>query len=123
MYLYVNFQKGHAVVRQHGLLIMSTSIVFPLPLPVHIVFGVIGTLFFIWRYAVKKEPHFLLLSISFASTFLIYICSEGLPRTILGIEELILFILILISMFISSRKNAAKEKAATEEENNEDSNA
>lgn len=107
---------------QHGFY-MNTSIVFPIPLPLHIAFGVIGVIFFSWRYIVKKEPHHLLLTIAIASSFLIYICSEGLPRKILGIEELILYILILISMFISSRKAAALEKSQTEEESNENSDA
>ena len=75
---------------------MHGNVIFPLPLPVHIAFGVLGTIFFIAMYAKKKSFYYLLLSASMASTFLIYLCTTKLSRSILGIEELVLYILILV---------------------------
>lgn len=104
---------------------MNTNVFFPLPLPVHIAFGIFGTIFFILMFAKRKSFHYLLLAVSVASTFLIYLCNTKASRMALGIEELILYILILVFMFLDSRKKKKEETSQTAEEvtENEDSNS
>ena len=102
---------------------MHGNVIFPLPLPVHIAFGVLGTIFFIAMYANKKSFYYLLLSASMASTFLIYLCTTKLSRSILGIEELVLYVLILVFMFIDRQKVKKKEKEQQGATENEDSNS
>ena len=78
---------------------MQTNVYFPLLLPVHIAFGVFGALFFIFMFARKKSFHYLLLATSVLSTFLIYLCNTKTSRMLLGVEELILYIMIHGFMF------------------------
>ncbi len=103
--------------------IMDINVFFPLPLPVHIAFGIFGTAFFILMFAKRKSFHYLLLATSVASTFLIYLCNTKASRMALGIEELVLYILILVFMFLDSRKKKKEQTTAEEVIENENSNS
>ncbi|MBR3920340.1 MAG: hypothetical protein IKJ47_00230 [Oscillospiraceae bacterium] len=102
---------------------MQTNVYFPLPLPVHIAFGVFGALFFIFMFARKKSFHYLLLATSVLSTFLIYLCHTKTTRMLLGIEELILYVMILVFMFLDSRKKKKEETPEKEADKDENSNS
>lgn len=91
----------------------TTSFVFPLKLPLHIGFCVIGTLLFALQYYRKRQYHQLLLAIAIPSTLLVYTCSTELSYFLLGVEEVVLYIIILVSMIMSNRK--AKKKMEIEE--------
>ena len=88
---------------------MTSNIIFPLPLPVHIAFGVIGVLFFLFMYRRKNYFYYLLLAGAIASTLLVFACDTKFSRGILGIEELILYVVIIVSMCIT-RKRVEKEQ-------------
>ena len=108
---------------------MSTNYIFPLPFPVHIGFCIIGLLFFIIKYNRKKYIYQLLLAIAIPSTLLVYICRSDTAFMIFGLEELILFILIMVSIFITKKRLAKEEKEAMKsldknsEADNENSNS
>ena len=108
---------------------MSTNYIFPLPFPVHIGFCIIGLLFFIIQYNRKKYIYQLLLAIAIPSTLLVYICRSDTAFMIFGLEELILFILIMVSIFITKKRLAKEEKEAMKsldknsEADNENSNS
>ena len=98
---------------------MNTNYVFPMPLPMHIVFCIIGLAFFLLQYYRKRYTYYLLLAFAIPSTLLIYFCKTDISYTILGIEEFILFILIIVSMILTKRKLGKEEKqAVTESDNN-----
>lgn len=89
--------------------IMTTNFLFPLPFSVHIAFCIISVLFFGLQYYRKKYTYHLLLAIAVPSTLLIYVCKTDWAFTILGLEELVLFILILVSLFFLKKKQAKED--------------
>lgn len=106
---------------------METNYLFPLPIPVHIIFCIVGVLFFAMQYYRKKYTYHLLLTFAIPSTLLIYACSSDMAYTILGFEELILFILILVSIALTKKRLAKQEQGTAKlldesEDNNENNN-
>ncbi|MEG0614269.1 MAG: hypothetical protein RR540_00825 [Oscillospiraceae bacterium] len=83
---------------------MTPGIIFPLPLPIHIIFCVISLVFFIIQYMRKKNAYLLLLAIAIPSTLLIYVCKTNLMYGLLGIEEFVLLVLIIIGIARSKKK-------------------
>lgn len=91
---------------------MISNYLFPLPLPLHIGFCVVSVLFFGLMYARKKRTSHLLLTFAVPSTLLIYACKSELAFNILAVEEMLLFALILISLFLDRKREAAREAEA-----------
>ncbi len=67
----------------------------------HCFFGIIATIFFIWRYFQTRYSYHLLLSVWIMSTFLIYINQSLLYSTILFVIEILFFISYIV-LFIKS---------------------
>lgn len=83
--------------------------IFPLPLPAHIVFSIMGLLFFLYMFKNTKHFYHLLLAIAIPSTMLIYFCPiNTLSFTFLAIEQFTLLILIIISMVRTKKKEKKK---------------
>lgn len=89
---------------------MSSNFVFPFPFPVHLIFVIVGTVFFLLQFYRKRSLYYLLLSVGILSTMLIYVCSTGVPYILLGLEELALFVLILIYMRKTHKEAEQREK-------------
>lgn len=102
---------------------MSSTIIFPLPLPIHIAFGIFGVIFFLIMYRKKGYFYYLLLSASIASTFLVYLCTDKMSRALLGFEELALYIAILVFLFIAKKKEEKAAAQAEAQSENENSNS
>lgn len=101
---------------------MVNDFIFPLPLPVHIVFSIVGAVFFLIQYARKKYLYHLLVALAIPSTLLVYFCTNKLTFMLLGIEEAIM--LILIFVFNSKAKKADEQKSEkVNEVSDEDSNS
>ncbi|HOV40188.1 MAG TPA: hypothetical protein PLM59_00195 [Oscillospiraceae bacterium] len=105
---------------------MTTNYLFPLPLPLHIAFCIISFLFFGAQYLRKKYTYHLLLSFAVPSTLLIYACSSDWAFTVFGFEQLVLYILILVSIFLTKKKVAKEEEQSQnllEEKSDENSDS
>lgn len=90
---------------------MEHSIRFPLPFNIHVGFVIFSVIMLILCYKKKKNAYELYMLIGVASTMLIYV-SEAKPFFyILGLEEIILFIMTVVDMVKVSKKAQAEEKA------------
>lgn len=107
--------------------IYMNNYVFPLPVPAHIVFSIIGFIFFMFMYFRKKYVYHLLLSLAIPSTLLIYLCKGSkLLYSLFGLEQLILIILIFVFIVVAKRKETKTQNSqnkASAEETDENSNA
>ena len=93
---------------------MEHSIRFPLPFNIHVGFVIFSVIMLILCYKKKKHAYELYMLIGVASTMLIYV-SEAKPFFyILGLEEIILFIMTVVDMVKVSKKAQAEEKARLE---------
>ncbi|MGN0642324.1 MAG: hypothetical protein ACI4JJ_04190 [Huintestinicola sp.] len=90
---------------------MTHSIRFPLPFNIHVGFVVISVILLILCYSKKKHLYELLMLIGVASTMLVYVTDTKPLFYILGLEEIILFIMTIIDMHKVSKEEAMKEKA------------
>ena len=90
---------------------MEHSIIFPLPLSVHIGFVIISVILLILCYIKRKYTYELYMLVGIVSTLFIYICKEEPYFYILGLEEIILLILTIVDMAKVSKALAEAEKA------------
>ena len=91
------------------------SVIFPLPLPLHIGFIVISLIVLGIHFKIRKEKYQLYLMLGILSTLLIYADNSSLFVAILGLEELVLFILAMISMHKYTKEREAEEEPAKTE--------
>lgn len=91
---------------------MEHSIIFPLPLSFHIGFVVISVILLILCYKKRRYAYELYMLIGIVSTLFVYIDESKLFFYLLGLEEVILFIMTVADMVKVSKANAAAEKAA-----------
>lgn len=69
---------------------MQQSVLFPLPLKLHILYAVVGIVFFIISFIRKKRYYKLIMIEAIASTMLIYLCTkDSIFFTVLGFIEFI----------------------------------
>lgn len=111
---------------------MPNDYLFPFPLGFHIIFSVLGALIFLIQYVRKKYAYQLLMAFAIPSTLLVYFCKTETTFMILGIEELVILLLVIIFIFRAKKIEEKKEKeekaskaseAGRTEENHEDSNS
>lgn len=89
---------------------MEHSIKFPLPFGIHLGFVIVSVILLILCYAQKKHKYELYMLIGVASTMLVYIADTDPVFYILGLEEIILFIMTVVDMSKVSREERAREK-------------
>lgn len=90
---------------------MEHSIIFPLPLGIHIGFVIVSVILLILCYMKRKYAYELYMLVGIVSTLFIYVCKESPYFYILGLEELILLGLSIADMVKVSKAAAAAEKA------------
>ena len=100
---------------------MVSNYLFPLPFPAHLTFCIIGVIFFGLMYWRNRYTYHLLLTFAIPSTLLIYVCKTELAFNILAIEELVLFAIIVISIFLSKKRKAKEEEEAVKLASNPES--
>lgn len=91
---------------------MEHSIIFPLPLSFHIGFVLISVILLILCYKKRRYTYELYMLIGIVSTLFVYIDESKLFFYLLGLEEVILFIMTVADMVKVSKAIAAAEKAA-----------
>lgn len=98
-------------MKGHIFFIMEHSIIFPLPLSIHIGFVILSVILLILCYMKRKYTYELYMLVGIVSTLFIYICKEVPYFYILGLEEMILLILTIVDMAKVSKALAEAEKA------------
>lgn len=93
---------------------MQHSIIFPLPLSIHIGFVIVSVILLILCYKKRKYTYELYMLVGIISTLFVYVCKEKPYFYILGLEEMILLALTIIDMAKVSKAAAAAEKAQKE---------
>lgn len=93
---------------------MQHSIIFPLPLSIHIGFVIISVILLALCYKKRKYTYELYMLVGIISTLFVYVCKEKPYFYILGLEEMILLALTIIDMAKVSKAAAAAEKAEKE---------
>lgn len=82
--------------------------IFPLELKKHIIFCIIGVVFFLFQYFRQGYKYQVITAGAIASTLLLYISSSNIWRYTVGIIEAIAVIAIFIIM--SNEKKKAEQK-------------
>lgn len=100
---------------------MQHSIIFPLPLSIHIGFVIVSVILLLLCYKKRKYTYELYMLVGIVSTLFIYVCKEKPYFYILGLEEMILLALSIIDMAKVSKAAAEAEKAAEAAEEKADS--
>lgn len=93
---------------------MQHSIIFPLPLGIHIGFVIISVILLILCYKKRKYTYELYMLVGIISTLFVYVCKEKPYFYILGLEEMILLVLTIVDMAKVSKAAAEAEKAQNE---------
>lgn len=104
-------------------MVNELSPIFPLSLPLHIGFVIISMIVLLVHRRIRKKQYQLYLGLGIVSTLLVYVDSSSWYMAILGIEELVLVVLALISMHQYNKEREAEENARSEkaEENSDES--
>lgn len=90
---------------------------FPFPLSMHIVFAVIGLLFFIYRFMTDKKPFQLIFAFAIPFSLTIWLFESRTWFYILGATEAVLIICAFVTTFFFKDKPA--EEKSVEPENSE----
>lgn len=89
--------------------------IFPFPFPMHIAIVIISVIFFGFRFAVQKKPYQLIFAIAVPISLLLWVSNNKTLYYTVGIIELILILLAVISTFVFKPKKAEAVAAAAEE--------
>lgn len=95
---------------------MQHSIIFPLPLSIHIGFVIISVILLMLCYKKRKYTYELYMLVGIISTLFVYVCKEKPYFYILGLEEMILLVLTIVDMAKVSKAAAEAEKTEKEAE-------
>lgn len=107
-------------------MVNELSPIFPLSLPMHIGFVIISLIVLLVHRRIRKRQYQLYLGLGILSTLLVYVDNSSWYMAVLGIEELVLVVLALISMHKYNKEREAEETARaekTEEKSDENSNS
>lgn len=107
-------------------MVNELSPIFPLSLPMHIGFVIISLIVLLVHRRIRKRQYQLYLGLGILSTLLVYVDSSSWYMAVLGIEELVLVVLALISMHKYNKEREAEENARaekTEDKSDESSNS
>ncbi|WP_044976265.1 hypothetical protein [Ruminococcus sp. HUN007] len=85
---------------------------FPLELNKHIVFCIIGFIFFMIQFFRQGYKYQIISAFAIASTLLLYVNASLTWRYALGIVELIMVIAIFVVMSVEKKKEEQKAEAA-----------
>lgn len=100
-------------------MVNELSPIFPLSLPLHIGFVVISVIVLFVHSRIRNRKYQLYLGLGIISTLLVYVDNSSWYLAILGIEELVLVVLALISMHKYNKEREAEEMAKAENANPE----
>lgn len=92
----------------------------------HIGFVIISLIVLLVHRRIRKRQYQLYLGLGILSTLLVYVDNSSWYMAVLGIEELVLVVLALISMHKYNKEREAEETARaekTEEKSDENSNS
>ena len=90
---------------------------FPLEFSKHIMFCIIGGVFFLFQYYRQGFKYQLISAASIAGTLLLYINDSETWRYIVGIIELLLIILVFITMSKEKKKTENQAQLAEGDDN------
>lgn len=89
---------------------------FPLEFSKHVIFCVIGVLFFVLQYFRQGYKYQLITAAAILGTMLLYVNQSDMWRYGVGIFEAILIVIIFIVMSVEKKKAAAAEQEKTDKE-------
>lgn len=85
---------------------MRHSILFPMPLWMHIIFVVFSVIMMTVNFWYKKQVYKLILAADIAGTLLVYACHGKTALMILGIAEILLYIAYHIIKYYETKEPA-----------------
>ena len=97
--------------------------IFPFPFPMHIAIVIISVIFFGFRFAVQKKPYQLIFAIAVPISLLLWVSNNKTLYYTVGIIELILILLAVISTFVFKPKKAEAAVTAAAEEKAEEADS
>ncbi|MBQ7132283.1 MAG: hypothetical protein IJO29_06890 [Oscillospiraceae bacterium] len=81
---------------------------FPLAFREHLIFGIVGVVFFLFQYYRLKRNYQVLMALAIGATFLLYLGKS--MHNIIGIVELVLMTLVVVSLVKDSIDEKKKKK-------------
>lgn len=96
---------------------------FPLDMDKHIVFCIVGILFFLFQFFRQGFKYQLMTAFAIGATLLLYVNDSTAWRYIIGAAELVLIIAIFIVMSIEKKKAEQKAESAAKAVSSEETTA
>lgn len=85
---------------------MRHSMLFPMPLWMHIIFAVFSVIMMTASFLYKRQKYKLVLAVDIAGTLLVYACPDRWALIILGIVEILLYIAYHIVKYYETKAPA-----------------
>ena len=85
--------------------------IFPFPFQMHIALAIISFLFFSYRFAVQKKPFQLIFAIAVPLSMLVWVSNNKTLFYGLGLVELALIVIAIITSFVCKPKKAEETAA------------
>lgn len=83
---------------------MRHSILFPMPLWMHIIFAAVSVIMMTASFCYKKQVYKLVLAADIAGTLFVYACPDRTALMILGIIEILLYIVYHIIKYYETKE-------------------
>lgn len=100
---------------------VTVNNLFPLAFREHLIFGIVGVAFFIFQYYRLRCGYQAVMAIAIATTFFVYLGESA--HNIIGLAELVLMILVVVSLIKDSIEEKKRKKSDEEIAENEEKNA
>lgn len=97
---------------------VSQPTLFPFPMGLYVVFCIIATAFFVFRFVKEKQPYQIIMAVAIPLSLLIGYSNGKTLFYIMGIVEAVLLLSAFVSALICSKKKPAEipEETPTESE-------
>ncbi len=93
---------------------VTVNNLFPLAFKEHLIFGIVGVVFFLFQYYRLRRSYQAVMAIAIATTFFVYLGESA--HNIIGLAELVLMILVVISLIKDSIEEKKKKKSGEDKQ-------
>lgn len=99
---------------------VSKPTLFPFPLSLYMIFCIVATVFFIFRFVKEKSPYQIIMSVAIPLSLLIGYSESKTVFYVVGAVEAVLILSAFISSIVCNRKKQSENQEEKESETVED---
>ncbi len=90
---------------------LESGNLFPFPFSLHLIFCIVGLIFFIYRFATDKKPFQLIMAVAIPFSLTLWISSSRTWFYIVGAIELILILVAFVTSIAFRNKNKSSDNS------------